>query len=85
MFRSTAVGFFQTVEMSSTFVLTKMKPILMEALDIHGMFAMFASKIFISKRNNRPHLIIFSECIQCHNSYSLLYTEKQNNVKFKFD
>ena len=32
--------------MSSTFVLTKMKPILMEALDIHGMFAMFASKIF---------------------------------------
>lgn len=46
MSRSTAVGFFQTVEMSSAFVLTKMKPILMETLDIHGMFAMFASKIF---------------------------------------
>lgn len=44
--RSTAVGFFQTVEMCSTFVLTKMKPILMEALDIHGMFAMFAMSVF---------------------------------------
>ena len=49
--RSTAVGLFMTVEMLSTFLLSKLKPILMESLQIHGLFAMFSCK------NNR---IIFS-------------------------
>ena len=40
--RSTAVGFFMTVEMTSTFLLSKLKPLLMDALRIHGLFAMFA-------------------------------------------
>ena len=40
--RSTAVGFFMTIEMSSTFLLSKLKPILMESLQIYGLFAMFA-------------------------------------------
>ena len=40
--RSTAVGFFMTVEMTSTFLLSKLKPLLMDTLRIHGLFAMFA-------------------------------------------
>ena len=40
--RSTAVGFFMTIEMSSTFLLSKLKPILLESLQIYGLFAMFA-------------------------------------------
>ena len=40
--RSTAVGLFMTVEMFSTFLLSKLKPILMECLQIHGLFAMFS-------------------------------------------
>ena len=42
--RSTAVGLFMTVEMLSTFLLSKLKPILMESLQIHGLFAMFSCK-----------------------------------------
>ena len=42
--RSTAVGLFMTVEMLSTFLLSKLKPILMENLQIHGLFAMFSCK-----------------------------------------
>ena len=43
--RSTAVGLFMTVEMLSTFLLSKLKPILMDSLQIHGLFAMFSCKI----------------------------------------
>ena len=42
--RSTAVGFFMTVEMTSTFLLSKLKPLLMDTLRIHGLFAMFAGE-----------------------------------------
>jgi len=45
--RSTAVGFFMTVEMTSTFLLSKLKPLLMDALRIHGLFAMFAGTVLI--------------------------------------
>ena len=72
--------------MSSTFVLTKMKPILMEALDIHGMFAMFASKILRSIikswRSKRPNL---SVCVLRYNPNTLLHTKKQNSFKLKFN
>ena len=40
--RSTAVGFFMMVEMISTFLLSKLKPTLMDSLGLHGLFAMFA-------------------------------------------
>ena len=40
--RSTVVGILMTAEMSSTFVLSKLKPILIELLGIHGLFTMFA-------------------------------------------
>merc|ERR1719433_2124404 len=43
--RSTAVGLFMTVEMLSTFLLSKLKPILMESLQIHGLFAMFSCTV----------------------------------------
>jgi len=43
--RSTAVGLFMTVEMFSTFLLSKLKPILMECLQIHGLFAMFSCTV----------------------------------------
>jgi len=43
--RSTAVGFFMTIEMTSTFLLSKLKPILMESLQIYGLFAMFAGTV----------------------------------------
>ena len=64
-----------------------MKPILMEALDIHGMFAMFASKIFkkLPDHEDLNALIYFSLCVQRYNSYTLLHTEKQNNIKLKFN
>ena len=42
IFRSTVVGILMTAEMSSTFVLSKLKPILIELLGIHGLFTMFA-------------------------------------------
>ena len=42
--RSTAVGLFMAVEMLSTFLLSKLKPILMDSLQIHGLFAMFSCK-----------------------------------------
>ena len=42
--RSTAVGLFMTVEMFSTFLLSKLKPVLMECLQIHGLFAMFSCR-----------------------------------------
>merc|ERR1711936_1364641 len=43
--RSTAVGLFMTVEMLSTFLLSKLKPILMDSLQIHGLFAMFSCTV----------------------------------------
>ena len=42
--RSTAVGLFMGVEMLSSFLLSKLKPILMDSLQIHGLFAMFSCK-----------------------------------------
>ena len=45
--RSTAVGFFMMIEMISTFLLSKLKPILMESLGIHGLFAMFAATVLM--------------------------------------
>ena len=50
--RSTAVGLFMAVEMLSTFLLSKLKPILMDSLQIHGLFAMFSCKI--KQYNNLP-------------------------------
>jgi len=44
--RSTAVGLFMAVEMLSTFLLSKLKPILMDSLQIHGLFAMFSCTVF---------------------------------------
>ena len=34
-----------TLEMCSTLILSKMKPVLLEVLGIHGLFTMFAGKI----------------------------------------
>merc|ERR1711892_1371153 len=44
--RSTVIGILMTVEMSSTFVLSKLKPVLLDFLGIHGLFFMFAGTIF---------------------------------------
>ena len=40
--RSTALGVFTTLEMLSTFLISKLKPTLMEKLDLAGLFALFA-------------------------------------------
>ena len=40
--RSTAFGVFMTLEMLSTFLISKLKPTLMEKLDLSGMFALFS-------------------------------------------
>merc|ERR1719400_145140 len=56
--RSSAVGLFMTVEMLSTFLLSKLKPILMDSLQIHGLFAMFSCKI---KQYNLP---LHSSCFR---------------------
>ena len=45
--RSTAVGFFISVEMTSTFLLSKLKPILLDTLKMYGLFAMFSGKVNI--------------------------------------
>jgi len=45
--RSTVVGILMTAEMSSTFVLSKLKPILIELLGIHGLFTMFAGTVLL--------------------------------------
>jgi len=45
--RSTTVGILMMVEMSSTFVLSKLKPKLIDILGIHGLFLMFAVTVFL--------------------------------------
>jgi len=40
--RSTVVGIFMALEMSSTFLLSKLKPMLIEQLGIEGLFLMFS-------------------------------------------
>jgi len=45
--RSTTVGILMMVEMSSTFVLSKLKPRLIDILGIHGLFLMFAVTVFL--------------------------------------
>jgi hypothetical protein len=40
--RSTVVGVLMTIEMSSTFLLSKLKPVLIQRLGIHGLFTLFA-------------------------------------------
>ena len=42
--RSTAFGVFMTLEMLSTFFISKLKPTLMERLDLAGLFALFAGE-----------------------------------------
>ena len=46
--RSTAFGVFMTLEMLSTFFISKLKPTLMEKLDLSGLFALFSGKREIS-------------------------------------
>lgn len=45
--RSTVVGVLMTLEMTSTFLLSKLKPVLMVSLGIHGLFTMFAGSVFV--------------------------------------
>ena len=45
--RSTVVGILMMVEMSSTFVLSKLKPILLEKLGIDGLFTMFGGVLLV--------------------------------------
>ena len=56
IFRSTVVGILMTADMSSTFVLSKLKPILIELLGIHGLFTMFAGNF---KLKYKIFLLIF--------------------------
>ena len=42
--RSTAFGVFMTLEMLSTFIISKLKPLLMEKLQLYGLFALFSGK-----------------------------------------
>ena len=43
-FRSTAFGFFCTIEMLCSFLLSKLKPMLLDLLQMYGLFAMFSCK-----------------------------------------
>jgi len=45
--RSTIVGVLMTLEMTSTFLLSKLKPVLMDNLGIDGLFSMFAGSVFV--------------------------------------
>ena len=45
--RSTVVGILMTVEMSSTFLLSKLKPVLIEKLGIDGLFSMFGGVVIL--------------------------------------
>ena len=45
--RSTAVGILMTLEMSSTFLLSKLKPFLIDHLGIDGLFLLFAGVLFL--------------------------------------
>ena len=42
--RSTAFGVFMTLEMLLTFIISKLKPLLMEKLKLYGLFALFSGK-----------------------------------------
>ena len=53
--RSTAFGVFMTLEMLATFIISKLKPTLMEHLGLTGLVAMFAGK----KRNTVMPLSFF--------------------------
>ena len=44
-FRSTAFGLFCTIEMICSFLLSKLKPILLDYLHMHGLFAMLSCKL----------------------------------------
>ena len=44
--RSSAFGVFMTLEMLSTFFISKLKPTLMEKLDLTGLFALLSGKRF---------------------------------------
>ena len=52
--RSTAFGVFMTLEMLSTFIISKLKPTLMENLDLAGLNALFAG----NKRNTQLFLFL---------------------------
>jgi len=45
--RSSVVGVLMTLEMTSTFLLSKLKPVLMASLGIYGLFTMFAGSVFV--------------------------------------
>ena len=47
VYRSTAVGILMTLEMSSTFLLSKLKPFLIDHLGIDGLFLLFAGVLFL--------------------------------------
>jgi len=44
--RATVMGLFMTLEMSSTFLVSILKPMLMDSLKIYGMFFLFSSVVF---------------------------------------
>ena len=48
--RSFAIGLFMTVEMSSTFLSSKLKPVLMKNIKLYGLFALFSCKVIDLKK-----------------------------------
>lgn len=47
-FRSTAFGFFCTIEMLCSFLLSKLKPMLLDLLQMYGLFAMFSCTVLLT-------------------------------------
>ena len=64
--RSTAFAVFVTLEMLSTFSISKLKPLLMEKLELTGLFALFSGKIETEKK-------YFFSLILRHVLFLLLY------------
>ena len=46
--RSTVVGILMMMEMSSTFLLSKLKPVLLDQLGVSGLFTLFSGVVFPS-------------------------------------
>merc|ERR1711915_1065583 len=44
---SSVVGILMSLEMTSTFALSKLKPVLMDMIGIHGLFTLFAGAVLI--------------------------------------
>ena len=64
--RSTAFGVFMTLEMLSTFFISKLKPLLMEKLQLYGLFALFSGKRETGREKYIFLILYLRYCSDCY-------------------